>query len=114
MVLRARTVPEFRALSANLTAPPTTERTFRRSERVLIRLSAYGPGGSAPEVTARLLNRAGDAMSPVTVETVAEQPEMRQMSVPLANLSAGDYLVEVVAKGADGEVKELIAFRVGA
>lgn len=114
MVLRARTVPEFRALSANLSAPPTTERTFRRSERVLVRLSAYGPGGSVPDVTARLLNRAGDAMSTVTVETVAEHPELRQMSVPLANLSPGDYLVEVVAKGPDGEVKELIAFRVGA
>ncbi len=114
MVLRARTVPEFRALSANLSAPPTTERTFRRSERVLIRLSAYGPGGSAPEVTARLLSRVGDAMAPVTVETLAGHPELRQISVPLATLSPGDYLVEVVAKGDDGEAKELIAFRVGA
>lgn len=113
MVLRARTVPEMRALSANLSAPPTTERTFRRSERVLIRLSAYGPGGSAPEVTAQLLNRAGDVMSPVTVEAVAGQADLRQMSVPLASLSPGDYLVEVRAKGDDSEAKELIAFRVG-
>lgn len=113
-VLRARTIPEFRALSSNLAAPPTTERVFRRSERVLVRLHVYGPGGVSPEVSARLLTRAGDAMSDVAVETVTGQADLRQLSVPVASLSPGDYLVEVVAKDGDSEVKELVAFRVGA
>ena len=45
-VVRARTVREFRTLSASPDAAPTPSRVFSRSERLLIRVPAYNPDGA--------------------------------------------------------------------
>ena len=66
-VFRARTGPEAQALAKDTNAVPTIVREFRRTERLVIRSTAYGPGTDVPTVTARLLNRAGDAMQDLPV-----------------------------------------------
>ena len=58
-VFRVRTIPELQALKTKPDAVPTTEREFSRTDRLFIRVEAYAPGGVAPPVTARLLNRSG-------------------------------------------------------
>lgn len=110
----ARTPREFRAIEADAAAAPTATREFRRTERLLVRLDAVSPGAAVGGLTysARLLNRQGDRMSdlPVTSPTAAGQPAT--LSLPLASLPAGEFLIEIAAQGADGaESTELVAFR---
>lgn len=106
----ARTPREFQALKADGTASPTASREFRRTERLLLRLAGVAPGGTGTlAYTARLLNRQGDRMSDLTVATA---PDGAMLDIPLAGLPAGEFLIEVAAKGAEGdETKELVAFR---
>ena len=108
----ARTAREFTALTSATPPAPVVTREFRRTERLLIRLEAFGPGTVPPTVTAQLLNQQGTKMSDVTVTATAGQP--LSIDLPLANLAAGQYLIELTAT-AEGQkpVTELVAFRVG-
>ena len=67
-VFRGRTVRDLANIKANPTSIPTTEREFSRTERLLIRADAYTPGGVAPTVTARLLNRGGQKMADLPLQ----------------------------------------------
>jgi hypothetical protein len=111
-VFRARTVRDFQALQADARAVPTVMREFARTDRVLVRVPVYAPGASAPPVTARLLNRAGDAMMDLAV-LPAQADVPPSLELPLSRLSPGEYIVEIAASGPGGEVKELLGFRVG-
>jgi len=106
---RARTPRDAQAILANAAAVPTADRIFARTERMVVRIDAFGPGESKPAVTAKLLNRAGSAMSDLTVQVAPTGAT--QMEVPLAQLAAGDYLLELTAKGDAGSAQEVIAFR---
>ncbi len=110
-VFRARTGPEAQALAKDTNAVPTIVREFRRTERLVIRSTAYGPGTDVPTVTARLLNRAGDAMQDLPVP-IPPASGLVQLDLPLASLAPGEYLLELKAKGSAGEAKQLVAFRV--
>jgi hypothetical protein len=106
---RARNARDAQAVLANAAAVPTAERTFARTDRIVIRVDAFAPGGAKPAVTARLLNRAGTAMSDVNVQIAADGAA--QMEVPLAPLAAGEYLLELTAKAEGSSSQELLAFR---
>ncbi|MEO8519939.1 MAG: VWA domain-containing protein, partial [Acidobacteriota bacterium] len=108
-IFRVRALPELNALRSNPDAVPTASREFSRTERLFVRIDAYAPGGVTPAVTARLLNRAGEAMSDVPVQTPAGRA--LDIDLPLAALAAGEYVLELTAKTPSGTAKELIAFR---
>jgi VWFA-related protein len=110
-VYRARTAREIQTLKANPEAVPAVERNFSRTERMLIRVEAYAPGGVNPTVTARLLNRSGQSMADVPVQTPA--PGRGELELGLSSLAAGDYLVELTAKTDAGTAQELVAFKIG-
>jgi len=109
MFFRARTARMLQDLKANPAALPTTAHEFSRNERLLIRVAAYAADG-APTVSARLLNRMGDAMSNLAVEK--EPTGMLAVEVPLATLAPGDYLLEFAATASSGDATELVGFRV--
>jgi hypothetical protein len=111
-VYRARTARDVQVLKGQPDAIPTSDREFSRTERLLVRTEAYAPGGVAPEVAARLLNRAGDRMADVPVQ---QSPAGGlELELPLSALAAGEYLLELNAKNPAGSTaQELIAFRVG-
>jgi len=111
-VYRARTAREFQTLAADPNAIPAPGREFLRTERLLIRFDAYGPGTEKPAVTAALLNRAGTKMSDVQVAPAAAGAT-HQIDLGLASIPTGEYLVEITARSGDGEVKELVPFRLG-
>jgi VWFA-related protein len=111
-VYRARTAREFQTLAADASAIPVPGREFSRTERMLIRFDSYGAGTEKPAVTAVLMNRGGQKMSDVPVAP-AVAGAMHQLDVSLASIPAGEYLVEITAKSGDGEVKELVPFRLG-
>jgi hypothetical protein len=117
----ARSARDFTALMSAASPPPVATREFRRTDRMLIRFDAFAPGTVPPTVTAQLLNQQGTKMSDVTVAAAAGQAASAEASaprlsidLPLANLAAGQYLLEITAN-AEGQkpVTELVAFRVG-
>ena len=111
-VFRVRTIPELQALKTRPDAVPTTEREFSRTDRLFIRVESYAPGGVAPPVTARLLNRAGESMAALPVRQGPGRPA--EIELALSPLAAGEYLIELNAKSEGGSTaQELIAFRVG-
>ncbi len=109
----ARTPREFQAIKNDASAAPTATREFRRTERLFLRLDAVAPGGQAGVLayTARLLNRQGDRMADLVVTPPADGGAAT-LDVPLASLPAGEFLIEIAAKGPDGaDATELVAFR---
>jgi hypothetical protein len=109
-VFRARTLPEWQKLAADPAAVPSIERDFRRTDRLLLRVGAQSAAG-APTLSARMLNRDGGEMSPLTV-TPAAVGGVSQIDVPLAALPAGDFLIEVTAKDGAEQASTLVAIRV--
>ncbi|MGE3955384.1 MAG: VWA domain-containing protein [Vicinamibacterales bacterium] len=112
-VFRARTVRELQTLKSDPKAVPTAAREFSRMERVFIRIPTYGNGASAPTLTAKLLNRGGQAVSelPVTPAAGASGPA-HDIDLALASLAPGEYLVEVTVSGGATPVTELVGFRI--
>lgn len=108
-VFRARTVREAQAFKADAAATPTADRSFSRTERLIIKVSAYAPGGQDPALSARLLNRSGSEMADVPVQ---ESGAEGVVDLALAPLAAGDYLVELNARTDSGTSQELVAFKI--
>ena len=52
-VSRARTARDIQQIKADPEAVPVAAREFSRTDRLLVRVPAYGPGGAAPTVGAR-------------------------------------------------------------
>jgi VWFA-related protein len=111
-IFRARTVRDLSTIKANPAAIPTADREFSRTERLLIRVDAYTPGGVAPAVTARLLNRSGQKMLELPVPAAAANAPF-ELELPLAALPVGDYLIEFNAKSDSGTAQEIVAFKIG-
>jgi VWFA-related protein len=110
-VHRARTAREVQTLAADAGAVPVATREFSRTERVLIRFDTYAAGTEQPQLSAVLLNRAGQKMSDVPV-TAATAGGTHQINLGLASVPAGEYLVEITIKSSSGETKELVPLRV--
>ena len=111
-VFRARTLRDFQQLKGDPKAVPVAAREFSRSDRLLVRVPAWGPANSTPKLTARLLNRGGQAMSDLPVGPAAAPGAPFEIDMPLAGLAPGEYVLEVSAAGEGGEAKELVGFRV--
>jgi VWFA-related protein len=112
-VFRARTPRELAQLKADVDAVPSPGREFSRTDRLLIRVPAYGPGGTTPVLSIHLLNRGGSAMNELP-STPSSTPSIQQIEVPLSGLAPGEYVLEIKASGDGGDAKELVGFRVTA
>jgi hypothetical protein len=111
-VFRARNALEFRVLQGDPDAVPVAGREFSRTERLIIRVAAYGPPDAVPTVTAKLLNRTGQSMREVPVVPSSVPGRPNQIDLPLAGLAAGEYVLEVKAVSSAGESIDRIGFRV--
>ena len=109
-LFRARTPRDVQAIKANPTPTPSSDRTFSRTERLIVRVDAYSPGSGAPALTARLLNRAGTAMFDVPVQM--SDGGGAEMELAFAALAAGEYLLELNAKADAGSAQDMVAFRI--
>jgi hypothetical protein len=114
-VLRTRNARDFAEMSRKVDAVPVASRTFSRTERLLIRVPAYGRGDRLPVVTARLLNRRGIPMRQLQPVAAPLPPGTVQFDLPLASLAPDEYRVELAAVNPEGprdEATELLPFRV--
>jgi hypothetical protein len=107
-LFRARTVREFQQLKAEADPVPLATREFSRTDRLVVRIPAYGPSGT-PTLKVRLLNRSGSAMSELTPAPAPAEGQ-QQVDLALAALAPGEYVLEI--KTGDGDATELIGFRV--
>ncbi|HYT75750.1 MAG TPA: hypothetical protein VEL79_13430, partial [Vicinamibacterales bacterium] len=110
-VFRARTARELLQIRNSPDAAPIVSREFSRAERLFIRFDAYAARGTRPDVTVRLLNRAGQPMADVPVQATEGKPF--QIDFPLASLAAGEYILELNAKAGSGTAQQMIGFKVG-
>lgn len=106
---RPRTLREFQTLAADANAMPVTVREFARTDRLLIRFDAYGPGGSPAAPTAAILSRAGRKMFDLQIAPAAAGTS-HQIDLALSALPAGEYMLEIAA--APAGPRQLAAFRV--
>ena len=113
-IFRARTIPEYNRIKTDADAVPVAAREFSRTDRLLVRVPAYGPGGTTPGLSVHILNRAGQAMNELTAAPSATSTTGNQMQIemPLANLPPGEYVLEIKTTGDGREAKELVGFRV--
>ena len=111
-VFRGRTLREWQTLAADPAAIPLPEREFRRTDHLLVRVAAASPGGP-PTVTARLLNRDGGSMTPLTVSP-AGAPGVVNIDTPLASLPTGEFLIEISVTDGTEKTSTLVAIRVTA
>jgi VWFA-related protein len=110
-ILRSRTARQFRELTAEHDAVPTPARDFNRSERLLIRVHAYGPGEASPQVNATLVNAIGQRLH--ALERVTEGPNgMVQFDLPLAALARGSYSIEIAAAAGASRTSQMIPIHV--
>lgn len=108
---RGRTARDLQTIRADANAQPAVTREFSRTERLLIQVEAYAPGGTVPAVSARLLNRTGTPMSTFTIQQTSAGAF--ETELPLSSLAAGEYLIEFTAKTDAGTAQDTVAFRVG-
>ena len=110
-ILRARNDREFRALDGQASVP-IVAREFSRMERLLIRVPVYGTDASTVSLSAKLLSGRGSAMRDLTVIAPARPGLPNEIDLPLAGLAAGEYLIDLTAAGAGGEVRDRLSIRV--
>jgi hypothetical protein len=109
IVLRARTVPEARAIADGRPAVPFAGREFTRTDRLYVRFPVYGAAAAQVEVSAQLTNKTGAMLLELPVVTNGAG---YQVEIPLASIARGDYLIAVAAAHGEERVRALIPLRV--
>ena len=96
-MFRARTAREFQTIAADAAAVPIAGREFSRTERLLIRFDAYGPGSEKPsrQPCCSIARAARCRDVPIAAGTAGIDASDR--SGPRA-IRRGEYLVEINAK----------------
>jgi VWFA-related protein len=110
-IFRARTARELQTIRQAAGATPTTSRDFSRTEQLLLRFKAYGPGGTAPAVTVRLLNSVGETMSTLPPAEIRPDGTM-ELPFSLGGLVTGTYIIEIEAASSDLKSRVAIGFRI--
>jgi hypothetical protein len=109
-IFRGRTVRDLQTLRQAADAVPVANRAFSRTDRLLLRFDVHAPGGIAPDVTMRLLNNQGDAMTTLAKPAVANGHY--ESEIGLGALPPGDYLVEIAASAGTQTTRHLMGIRI--
>ncbi len=107
IVYRPASVAQYRALMAGTEIAPSAVRSFRRTDRTVVRL-AMGAHVKAP-VDAQLLNRLGVPLKTLAV-TSAPAPAEMQVELPLGSLAFADYLLRFIVTLPGGKTTRLVPF----
>jgi len=111
LLYRGRTARDIQLVRAAAAPTPLVAPVFSRTERLLLRFSAYGPADTTPVVTIRLLNQAGSQLAALP-PPVKVKDSLFESEVTLGAFPPGVYLVEIEATSGDQSVKRLQGIRV--
>jgi VWFA-related protein len=109
-VFTGRTARDLQQIRAAALPVPAVRRSFSRTERLLIRFGAYGPAGTTPRLTMRLLNNQGESIAELPPPVAAG--DRFEAEVGLSSFPPGEYLVEIAAAVGEETTTELVAIRV--
>jgi len=109
MLIATQSAREFREVAADMNAAPDPSRSFRRTERLVIRVPAYSAGSPA-SVTAKLLNRLAQPMR--DLDPMPAGDGVTQFDLSLAPLAPGEYYLQFSVTGPAGPVDQRIQFRI--
>lgn len=109
-IVRARTMLEFRAAVDDPAAAPTNARVFSRTDRLVIRLPAWAPGGAPVQTGVRVLNRSGQPIR--ALEQAGIIAGLPQFELPLYWLAPGEYYLEFSGRSGDLETRDRLAIRI--
>lgn len=109
VLIATQSAREFREVAADMNAAPGPARSFRRTERLVIRVPAYSAGSPA-SVTAKLLNRLAQPMRELDPTPAGDG--VTQFDLSLAPLAPGEYYLQFSVAGPSGPVDQRIQFRI--
>jgi len=112
VLLRARSVAEFRVLDGDPHPSAFAGRDFSRSDRLLLRVSPYGSGSAGAEVTAQLINSRGLTLVQLPIRPMPEGAGY-QLDLPLTSLASGEFLISITARTASERAESLVPLRIG-
>ena len=109
---RGRTAREIQLIRAGGPGAPLVKRVFSRNDRVLLRFGAYGPGGTAPVMTLKLLNSNGATVATLPAPVAASaQPNVFESEITFGSFPPGDYVLELVGNVAGETITEVLGIR---
>jgi len=97
LVIRTSGALEFRTVRADPSPTPSAGREFSRSDRLLIRFTVHGANAAPAEVSARLLNRRAQPLTPLAVDRSGSSCEI---DLPLVSIARGEFLIAIEARHA--------------
>ena len=109
VVYMARTPAEARALTAS-NAPVHAGREFVRTDRLAIRLHAYGRSAAGAEITGRLIDRRGATLIPLAI--AGSSNGWHQLDLPLASIAPGDFAIVFEARSGEHRAEAIVPLRV--
>lgn len=109
VVRRASTPAEIRTLTAP-DAPIHAGREFLRTDRLLIRVLAYGRTAAAAILAGRLVDRRGATLIPLAISGSADG--WHQLDLPLASIAPGDFAVVIEAQSGEERAETVVPLRV--
>jgi VWFA-related protein len=109
-VFRASSPLEWRSLRGATAPSPTARRDFARSDRLLVRVDAFGAAAGAAEATARLVNRRGVDAAPIPV--LARGGGRFEIDLPLVNIARGEWLLAIAAASGVDRAEVKLPFRI--
>jgi VWFA-related protein len=108
-VFRTRSLAETRAFDADPEPTPTASRRFRRTDRLVIDVPYLADVGE-PSVEAKLTNREGKVLAPLTLGKGPER--VVRVVLPLASLAPSTYTVRVEVHAGSNFGAQVVAFTV--
>ncbi len=85
-------------------------REFVRTDRLAIRLRAYGSSAAAAEVTGRLIDRRGTTLIPLAI--AGSSNGWHHLDLPLASIAPGDFAIVFEARSGDHRAEAIVPVRV--
>ena len=108
VVHRAASPAEVRSLAAS-DPPIYAGREFLRTDRLLIRIQAYGKTAGPVTLTGRLIDRRGATLLPLAISGSSAG---WQLDLPLASIAPGDFALVFEAQSGDEQAETVVPFRV--
>ena len=109
VVYVAKSPAEARRLSAP-DAPVHAGREFVRTDRLAVRLRAYGTSAAAAEVTGRLIDRRGATLIPLAI--AGPSNGWHHLDLPLASIAPGDFAIVFEARSGEHRAEAIVLLRV--
>ena len=111
IVSRARSSAEFRSITSGTEPIAFAGREFSRSDRLLVRVAAYGSASADAEVTAQLVGPRGTTLAELPIHSEGEGAGFR-LDLPLSSLATGEFIIAIAARTPADRVETLVPLRI--